>query len=62
VINEYYNITAANFTPSDPVFDLPAGISCINTSIAEPLDAVRFHAPHLLPEVIMAAYSRGLLL
>ncbi len=61
VVNEYNNFTVANFSVSDPTFILPPGISCVNTSITDPFDAVSKHAPHLLPEIVMAARSRGLI-
>jgi len=61
VVNEYNNFTVANFSVNDPIFALPAGISCINTTITDPFEAVSKHAPHLLPEIIMAARSRGLI-
>ncbi len=61
VINEYGNFTVANFTENDSVFQRPDDVPCENTTIADAFEAVAFHAPHMLPEVLMAARSHGLI-
>jgi hypothetical protein len=72
VINEYSNMTAHNFSSSDPVFDVPTSPTCVNASVSydglAPRDAalralsyVAKYAPALHPEVVIAAHSHGLL-
>lgn len=61
VVNEYNNFTATSFNASDPIFIVPSSPSCINTTIADPFEAVKFHAPFLLPEVLIAAREQGLI-
>jgi hypothetical protein len=61
VVNEYNNMTATTFNASDPIFIVPTSPSCINTTIADPFEAVARHAPHLLPEILIAAREQGLI-
>lgn len=66
VVNEYNNFTVANFSVNDPIFALPEGVACVNTSmptatIGDVFAAAAHHAPHLMPEIVMAARSRKLI-
>lgn len=54
VVNEYNRFQARQFVSSDPIFSLPTGIECKNTTITDPLEFVAQHAPFMWHEAHFA--------
>ena len=59
MINEYSDFTPTDFTGST-IFDLPAGITCINgTAAGSPLATIAKYGRHVYGDVLLSARLAG---